>query len=124
MAFGESGGRRGNWIKLLTRKWFNAIKYYFKKIILHIFSATNILIYSIFGRRFRKMFVIKFCPCWRQKYSELNRSNCYPKTEMIWLIEYFDLEWMRTLGKCLLKNPIQNLLNWTGFMLIFHIQST
>ncbi|KAF7635451.1 hypothetical protein Mgra_00005129 [Meloidogyne graminicola] len=39
-------------------------------------SATNILIYSIFGRRFRKMFVIKFCPCWLQKYSELNRSNC------------------------------------------------
>lgn len=49
-------------------------------------SATNILIYSIFGRRFRKMFVFQFCPCWRRKYSELNRSlyqNNYKNVDLL-----------------------------------------
>uniref|UniRef100_A0A183C714 G_PROTEIN_RECEP_F1_2 domain-containing protein n=1 Tax=Globodera pallida TaxID=36090 RepID=A0A183C714_GLOPA len=39
-------------------------------------SATNILIYSLFGRRFRHQFCRIFCHCSTCKYDQMNRSIC------------------------------------------------
>uniref|UniRef100_A0A914HHZ5 G-protein coupled receptors family 1 profile domain-containing protein n=1 Tax=Globodera rostochiensis TaxID=31243 RepID=A0A914HHZ5_GLORO len=39
-------------------------------------SATNIFIYSLFGRRFRHQFCRIFCHCSTRKYDQMNRSIC------------------------------------------------
>ncbi|KAI1707835.1 7 transmembrane receptor (rhodopsin family) domain-containing protein [Ditylenchus destructor] len=52
----------------------NAYRIPIGNLLVCLNSATNILIYSIFGRRFRKMCAALLCPCWRRKYDPLSRS--------------------------------------------------
>ncbi|KAL3113045.1 hypothetical protein niasHT_013510 [Heterodera trifolii] len=45
-------------------------------------SATNILIYSLFGRRFRQQFFRMFCRCSPPKYDQMNRSKHLPSEQI------------------------------------------